>query len=170
MYVHVLYGSVCSHSSLQPLFEPYLATQLEHTRFESELDSPVPRCQPEEGTALLHSLASLSLQLPNNQPGNSLTHREMQLVWSLAAALWGPLPGEEEGEFPNTQPLCVCVCVCVGECVCECSPADPSLKDQRSYRHCLARRRALSHWLEEAAAPAIEKEMSSLGETVSAVY
>ena len=96
---------------LQPLFEPYLATQLEHTKFEFDSDSPVPQCQPDKGTALLCSFASLSRQLPDNQPGNSLVHREMQLLWSLAAALWAQLEGEDEGK-------CHYASVWVWGCVC----------------------------------------------------
>ena len=46
------------------------------------------------------------------------------------------------------------------------SPADPSLSDQGSYQHHLCRRRAVTGWLMQAAAPEVEREVAAAGDTV----
>lgn len=83
---------------LQPLFEPYLATQLEHTEIKSDSHSPIPLCQPREGTSLLQSFANLSAQLPASRDGDRLAQRQSKLLWGLGMALWGKLGQEEDGE------------------------------------------------------------------------
>ena len=46
--------------------------------------------------------------------------------------------------------------------------SDPALADQTSYVHRLARRKAVTRWLMQAAASTVEKEVSASGDTVSA--
>jgi hypothetical protein len=124
---------------ISPLFEPYLATQLEHTEMKSDSNSSIPWFQPREDTALLRSFDSLSRHLPPSRDGDTLAQRQMQLLWSLAVSLWAELDRADE---------------------------DPSLSDQGSYQHHLCRRRAVTGWLMQAAAPEVEREVAAAGDTV----
>lgn len=89
-------------SLLQPFFEPYLATQLEHSEIKSDSDSPIPWFQPCEDTSLLHSFDSLSRHLPTSRHGDSLSQRQMMLLWSLAISLWAELDGADESKSHMT--------------------------------------------------------------------
>ncbi|CAI8057887.1 Nuclear pore complex protein Nup98-Nup96 [Geodia barretti] len=125
---------------ISPFFEPYLASQLEHSDVKFDSDSSIPRFHPKEGACLLHGFDALSRHLPPSRDGDGLAQRQMQLLWGLAMALWGELEGASE---------------------------NPALADQTSYVHRLARRKAVTRWLMQAAASTVEKEVSASGDTDS---
>ena len=65
---------------------------------KSDSSSSIPWFQPHEGTALLRSFDSLSRHLPTSRDGDTLTQRQMQLLWSLAVSLWAELDRADESE------------------------------------------------------------------------
>ena len=137
-------------------------------KFDS--NSPVPRFHPQEGTGLLHGFETLSRHLPASRDGDGLAQRQIQLLWGLAVALWGRLEGADESETCYTLPH-LTLTLTHNTSINTCShththSTDVLLEDQTSYDHCLARRKAVSHWLREAAAPAIEREIAAAGDSV----
>ena len=83
---------------IQPFFEPYLASQLEHSDVKFDSDSPIPWFHPQEGTGLLRAFELLSRHLPTSRDGDSLAQRQMKLLLSLGVALWAELEGAEDSE------------------------------------------------------------------------
>lgn len=75
-----------------------MATQLEHSEIKSDSDSSIPWFQPCEGTSLVRSFDSLSRHLPAGHDGDSLSQRQMHLLWSLAISLWAELDGADESK------------------------------------------------------------------------